>query len=238
MHKISRVLVDKVIAACEVSRGSLSVLRALAGKGIPEKVGGRWVGEGREALGRGEHPDAARCGGLGCEETLDLLGKGVRMLVSRGVGPPCPACGCRDWAAPTPEATLKMRLALVDTRVGNSLLEEAGRAVGDVLADREPANAGNRLRAAIHVRETLDPERFGSKRTVKHEGSIGLRAEQSWAGALRQEQVDALSPAAVEQLREITAMQRLLDEQARQVVSADLEGKTHRVALPILTTAV
>lgn len=235
MHKISKTLVDKVIAACEVSRGSLSVLRALAGKGVPEKVGGRWVGEGREALDRGDHPDTARCGGLGCEETLDLGGKGTRGLVAAGRGPACPDCGSRDWVAPTPETMLKMRLALVDTRVGNNLLEEAGRAVGDVLADREPTNAGNRLRAAIHVRETLDPERFGSKRTVKHEGSVGLRAEQSWAGALRQEQVDALSPAAVEQLREITAMQRLLDEQAKAVVSADLEGKTHRVALPIVT---
>lgn len=234
MHKISRVLVDKVIAACEVSRGSLSVLRALAGKGVPEKVGGRWVGEGREALGRGDHPDTARCGGLGCEETIDLAAKGVRGLVAIGRAAPCPACGSRDWAAPGTDVALKMRLALVDTRAGNGLLELAGRAIGDTLSNSDPDNAANRLRAAIHVRETLDPERFGNKRTVKHEGSIGLRAEQSWAGALRQEQVDALSPAAVEQLREITAMQRLLDEQARLVVSADLEGKVHRVGLPIV----
>lgn len=236
MHRISKALVDKVIAACEVSRGSLSVLRALAGKGVPEKVGGRWVGEGREALARGEHPDLGRCQGLGCEETIDLAAKGTRGLVGMGRAPECPGCGGRAWAVPAAEAALKMRLALADTRVGNSMLEAAGRAIGETLDNRDPENAGHRLRAAIHVRETLDPERFGSKRTVRHEGSVGLRAEQSWAGALRQDQVDALSPAAVEQLREISNLQRMLDEQARAVVSADLEGRTHRVALPILTT--
>jgi hypothetical protein len=237
VHKISKAIVDRVLATCEASRGSVSVLRALAARGVPEKVGGRWVGEGRDALGRGEHPDLGACASVGCEETLDLMKAGARGRLAAGQRPECPGCGGREWRVPTADAVLKMRLALADTRVGSNLLEEAGRALGEVLADKEACNAGHRLKAAIHVRQSLDPERFGDRRTVKHEGSIGLRAEQSWAGGLRQEQVDSLSPAAVEQLREIASLQRLLDEQARAVVNADLEGKVHRVALPILTVS-
>lgn len=228
MHKISKTLTDRVLARCETSLGSVSVLRSLAADGVPEKIGGKWVGEGRTLLDRGAHPDRATCATAGCDGLLDLGSN--RGIVSMGRGPACPECGTRQWRLPSPDEVCKMRLALGDTRVGATLLGKAGRALGDVL---DGDDAGAKVRAAIHVRQAEDPARFGDRKTVRHEGSVGLRAEHSWAGALRQEQVDALSPVAVEQLRQIAELQRMLDEQARQVVTADLEGRAHVVALPM-----